>query len=308
MSTWYPFFNGTADATTTCTVVFDNFRVGRFGGTGGRDMTVVTNPDGTPYMSGDLAYMLVTIVDAASVGSCAVCTFNCVTRELVMQGLLMNNRAGGGQIYHDHSGHLVIDGATQRLTFSGWDATGAAAVRCYYAAVPYATKDLLAAGSVYAATTALMALTAIGGALTQNWDPFLVKVGSTWYCAYVTSPNTANLYYPVVDSSADLSTWANVGADAGSLRYEGTKIVVANGALYVVAGGRFGMKCWDMGMVFKGWVGGISPGDGTTQPHPQLVPFGNEVLLVSFDQQVWPASGGITFSWGNCRTYASPRY
>jgi hypothetical protein len=306
-SLWFPCFGFTGDTSSSNTMVFDNYQVGRFGGTGARDFTLVTNADGSPYITGgNTAYLMATIVDALATGSHAVCTFDLDTKAITMTGIVMNNRSGAGTIYHDHSGHLVIDGANQRVMFTGWDGH-AVDPRIWYAAVPVATKDLLASGAVYAASTASWTLSTVGSG-GGNWDPFLIKVGGTWYLAYVASTSVANVFWPVLDSSADLSTWANVGADATALRYEGTKISVIGGVPYVLVGGQYGVKVYDLTMTAKGYLGGMSPGDGTTQPHPQLIPYGQQVLWVTFDQILYPAGTGVTFSWGCMRTLSSPRY
>ena len=307
LALWFPMFGFTGDTTNLNTMVFDNFQVGRFGGTGGRDQTLVTLPDGTPYITGgNIAYLLVTIVDAAATGSLGVFTFNCDTKAATMIGLLMNNRLGAGTIFHDHSGHMVIDGTAQRLMFTGWDGHGVDP-RIYYVSVDVGTTNLLTSGTVYVASTALWTLSTLpaGGG---NWDPYLVKQGGTWYLAYIASPIAANQFYPVLDSSPDFTVWSNVGSDATALRYEGCKIITFNGVFYYLAGGQFNVRVYDLTMTFRGFLGiSASPGDGTTQPHAQLIAYGTQQILVTFDQTKWPV-GGVTFSWGATRTFTSPRY
>jgi hypothetical protein len=68
------------------------------------------------------------------------------------------------------------------------------------------------------------------------------------------------------------------------------------------------MRMYDLTMTYVGIVNCLSPGDGTTQPHAMIFPYGTLYLLITFDQTKWPTVGGLDFSWGSQHWFASPRF
>lgn len=305
MSQWHAAFGFATPNTVTNAAVFENFQVGRFGGVGIRDQCVVTREDGSPvYFSPTVVKMLATIAPASSgiSGSMGVFDVDLEQKTFTQVGLIMDVR--GGKTQNDLAGHLVLeDNGDQHLTISSWG-DGSSSVRIYYGFVASGT-DLLTGSHAPAVTQLNLSVLPSGG---SQWDPFLVRKDGTWYLAYTASPSAPNLFYPALDSSADLTTWSNVGSDPTAARNEGTRILPFAGQSYVLTGGQFNMRMYDLSMNYIGLVNCISPGDGTTQPHAMIFPYNALEVLVTFDQTPWPNPGGVAFSWGSIRWFASPRY
>jgi len=308
LTQWYGFFGLANPGTNVNTMTFDNFKVGRFGGVGARDWTLVTNADGTPYMVGNVAYFTATLgapTGGIPESSCGIFSMDLDSKVVTQTGVLMNSR--GGKIQNDHAAHIVRDGNTQRVLISTWGDNATAQPVVQLQSIPVATQDLLAAGLTYTMAGSTLTLDSYAGIISR-YDPYLVRNGATWYLAYVASPSAANSFYPALATSSDLSSWSATLSDSTALRYEGTKIALANGTYYVLAGGQYGSRVYDLTMTYKGNLGGLSPGDGTTQPHPMIFPFKSQVLWVTFDATLFPTGTGAAFSWGCLRTLSSPRY
>jgi len=310
--TWYPIFGSSNPGTYLNTNSLKEFKAGRFGGCGARDWTAITNLDGSPYLVGSTAYLTATLAGpfgGIEGGTWGVFTFNLETREVTQIGLIMNQRSS--KIQGDHAGHIVYDSVTgdQHVLISTWGDVNTAMPVIQYQLINTSTHNFLNPGT---GSTASYVMSGTTLNVTVNpggdYDPYLVLNGSTWYLAYVATAGGSYNFWPALDSSSNLSTWTNVGSDPSATRYEGTKIAFLNSTYTVMAGGQYGMKCWDLTMAPQGWVGVVSPGDGTTQPHPQLVPYLNSVLMITFDQILYPPVSGDVFSWGSLRTFQSTRY
>lgn len=309
LSLWYSCFGHASPGTFANTITFKNFQYGRFGGVGIRDVCMVTHEDGSPYFASDsTVYALATLAGAGggiSEGSQGVFLIDLEKKTFTQTGLLMVSR--GGKIQNDHAGHMIReDNGDQHLSISTWGDTPAA-TRVVYKFITAAT-DLLSGANVVASMTTL-ALTVV--AAGSQYDPFLIRKIGVWYMAYTcapVAPPTGTPFFPALDQSSDLSTWTNIGSDTSAARYEGTRILPFNDQSYVLTGGQFNMKMYTLAMVYVGIVNCISPGDGTTQPHAMIFPYQSLDLLITFDQTKWPTAGGLSFSWGSIRWFASPRY
>lgn len=303
LSTWYGAFGAQTPSGGSGNYVYtyDNFIVSRFGGTAARDFCIVTNEDGTPHYTGSSANFTATIVDPLGIGSCAIVNFDFEKKTYTPTGIITINR--GGRIQNDNAAHLMIqDDGYQYLTISTWGDTSSP--RILLGGVASGTDLTIGSHAITPSQLTLSELPS-GGA---QWDPFLIRQDTTWYLAYTASPSTPNLFYPVLDRSTDLAAWTNVGKDTTAARYEGTRILKFNNQSYVLTGGQFNMKMYDLTMTYIGIINCISPGNGTTQPHAMIFPYKNLELLITFDEVTWPVGSGVSFAWGSVRWFASPRY
>lgn len=304
-SLWYGCFGNVNPGADTNVTQWDNFKVGRFGGVGIRDISVLTTEDGTPLVSGSIATVTATMAGASGgiqESSMGVFEVDLEKKEFTQTAVILFNRSGSVQ--PDHAGQIMVsNNGDQRILVSSWgDFPSPPSI--YYKFVAAGT-DLTTGSHVIASPTEL-ALTELppGGG---RYDPSLAKVdNTTWKIAYTATPVAANGFYPVIDESSDLSTWSNVGKDTTATRYEGSKLIKFGDTYYAMWGGQYDMKLYDQDMVYVGLANVISPGDGSTQPWPMIFPYGNLNIILTFDQQRWPTSGGITFSWGWIRWFASP--
>jgi hypothetical protein len=301
-SQWYGCFGMVTPGTYTNTVQFDNFKVGRFGGVGIRDINVITNEDGTPIINDNVVTAVATIAGhggGISESSWGVFSIDLNKKTFTQTGLIMCNR--GGSVENDHAGHIVISSnGDQRVLVSSWG-DHPNPTRIYYKLISNSTNIL--EGSHVITSLSELNLTELpsGGG---RYDPFLAKKGSEWFLAYTATGSASNSFYPVLDKSTNLTTWTNVGKDSVSLRYEGSKILNINGSFYTLWGGHLDMKIYDIDMNYIGILNILTPGDNTTQPWPMIIPHGNINMLITFDQQKW--SNGATFAWGWIRWFASP--
>jgi hypothetical protein len=307
LSSWYPCFGFATPNTVTNTATFDNFRVGRFGGVGIRDICVVTHQDGSPYYSttpsivkalGTLAGPTNGITEA----SMGVFDIDLEKKTVTQTGLVMTNRSSTRQ--NDHAGQIIVeDNGDQHFVVSTWGDLPTP-TRVHYGFQASGTDLLTGSHIVSTSQLNLTELPSGGG----QYDPFLIKKGATWYLAYTATSTGPNTFYPALDSSANLASWSNVGKDAASLRYEGTRILPFNSQSFVLTGGQSNMRMYDLTMTYIGLVNCMPIGDGTTQPHAMIFPYNGLNILVTFDQTTWPNPGGVSFSWGSVRWFASPRY
>lgn len=304
-SLWFPAFGYAQPGTNLNTTTFDNFQCGAFGGVGIRDICVVTHEDGSPnFQSPNVVRALATLAGASggiAEASQGVFLIDLEKKTFTQTGVIMVQR--GGRVQNDHADMMILEpNGDQHLTVSSWGDTPAS-VRILYKFVP-AAQNLMAGRN----TVAAMATLALPVVADSYWDPFLIKRGGLWYLAYTASPVTPNLFYPALASSPDLVNWTNIGSDPSATRYEGTRILPFNGQSYVLTGGQFNMRMYDLGMVYQGIVNCVSPGTGETQPHAMIFPQDELQLLITFDQTRWPTAGGVAFSWGSIHWFASPRF
>ncbi len=310
LALWFSAFGLAAPGTFVNTVTYKHFTAGRFGGVGMRDFCVVTHEDGSPkFASPTSVYGLATLAGASGgilEASMGVFVVDLEKKTFDQVGLIMVSR--GGKIQNDHAGCMIRqDNGDQHLCVSTWG-TDPTPTRIVYAFVP-AVTDLLV-GS-HAVACAVLPLTQLPTAGAGQYDPFLILQAGLFYMAYtvsVAAPTVGNPFYPALDSSPTLAVWTNIGSDPVAARYEGTRILPFNGTSHVLTGGQFNMRMYTLGMVYEGLVNVISPGDGTTQPHPMIFPYGNIEVLITFDQTRWPVGTGLAFSWGSIHWFASPRF
>jgi len=303
LANWYGCFGLVSDASVTKTWTIDNFQIGRFGGTAARDWCVITNEDGSAQIAGSVVRTLATLVDPRGVGCMGLFTADLKKKTFVQSSLIFVND-GAGRIQNYLAGHMILyPSGDQLLSVSTWNS--GAPIRIVQKLELFATQDLTTGTKVIAgmATLALTVLPAGG----SQWDPFMIKQAGTWYMAYTASPVAPNMFFPCLDSSLNLIAWANVGSDTSATSYEGTRILPIAGASYVVAGGPFDMRYYDLAMVYQGLINVISPGNGTTKPHAMIFPDPLVRLywLLTFDEQTWPLASGVQFAWGWIRLFAS---
>jgi len=310
LTLWFSSFGLATPGTFDNTVTFKHFQAGPFGGVGVRDICVVTHEDGSPFFASPTAvYALATLAGASGgilEASMGMFVIDLEKKTFTQTAAIMVLR--GGNIQNDHAGCMIReDNGDQHLCVSTWG-TDPTPTRIEYKMVLAAT-DLLSGKHVISGM-AILALTVQPAGYGQ-YDPFLIRKAGVWYIAYtvsVAAPAAGNPFFPALDSSPDVIVFANIGSDTTAQRYEGTRILPFNGQSYVLTGGQFNMKMYDLAMNYIGIVNCISPGDGTTQPHAMIFPYQALDLLITFDQTKWPTTGGLAFSWGSIRWFASPRY
>lgn len=300
LTAWKPGFRITSGNTVQASFNLTNFNFGPFGAVGMRDLVPVTNEAGDPIFTGDKITLTATCEDPAAAAYCGVFTYDFVSRVLTQTGVLMVSRGGG--IYNDNAAHIIDLGGTYRFFITTWGNTGAANIQILY---KNETVLNLLSGSRVVASMTQQTLPGLGSG--GVYDPFVIKVGSTYYLAGTVGPVAANSYYPSLWSSTDLSTWTQVGADTAAFPYEGTRIINLNGAHWVLSSHATAFaNVYDLAMVYQGkFAGFFTVAANASPPHATLVPHGQYVHQLTFDTTLYAS---VASTNGHVRHARARRY
>ncbi len=219
-------------AANSASVVVDTLTVGNFGRAGISQISLLTNLDGSAAMNGSVANFTATCQDANGIGYTGIFTYDVVLRALHQIGVLFVNRSA--TIYNDTSAHIVADGTGGYHVFISTTGNGSAgsSTNILY---KHDTSNLLASPGVFVEsgmTQQTLAGVPVSGG---SFSPSMVKVGSTYYLAWTTSISTPGSFYPVLNSSTNLSTWSLVGQDTNAVPYGETRIVKIGGTNWLMA-------------------------------------------------------------------------
>ena len=279
---------------------FDNFYGGAFGGSAIRDMAVICDADGSPYIynSGGADYLDITatLPDGLGISACGILKLNITAYAITQIGCIMIDR--GGSKHNDHAGQIIRDSSgspTYRLWISSWGNGFGGDISIYY----YSTTTDIRSGShlLSGATLLTIPLQASGYAA---YDPFVVKDGSTWRMAHSICENTTfsgSPFYPAVATSTDLSTWTDGGSDPTARPYEGPRFVKLGDELAITASTAHVSRIYDKHMNFRGILNATLNGGSLTYPHANVVDVGTKLLLITFNNA--KANGATaSFTWG----------
>lgn len=294
------FIQATSGAGGTASWTFDNFKSGRFGGIGIRDMSLVTNEDGTTYVEGTspkYVYLCASLSDGLGISSQGVVKMSLTDYSVTVTSIIMISRSSVK--YPDLAGHIIYYGnGDRRICIATWGNGFGGVIDIWHALIT--GSDIL--NGSYLLTT-LAKLNVPQPASYGAYDPFLVKDGSTWRLAYSLTSDTnftGSPFYAASASSSDLSTWTDSGNDRSSKPYEGTKFVDFLGTLYILAGGATRGLVYDKYCNARGQIQATFDGGTRTQPHPMMfeVPDEDRFLLVTFDQEKTMTGVTASFTWG----------
>jgi hypothetical protein len=291
---------------------FSDFKAGSFGTYNMRDMTIVTEEDGTPYIADNKVLFTATCNDLtlnAVQSYCGVFSLNLSTYAIAQQGVIFVQR--DGKSYADLAAHIIrYSNGNRRIFISSWGNGFGGDI--------YIMHGLLTSGDVLSGVSLLSGLTEIElpgqSAGYGVYDPFAVKVGSDWLIAYSITEDTdftGNPFYPALASTPDFSTFSLIGADTAmsGTGYEGTKIVRVNGNLWVLAGGPAGSgnnaRIYNSAMSYIGDLDATFSGGAETQPHPMVFPAGDSFFLLTFDNNKYST---YAWTWGRPVIHLSTRY
>ena len=274
---------------------FDNLIVGRFGGVGIRDLSVVTDEVGQPHIVGGKVYALATCVDGLGTGYQAVIRVPVNAPYGIEQtAVIMVSRDGAVQ--NDLAGHLVMrdSGIEQTLTIGTWGNGFNNPIDTHIATV---TTNLL--GGTHLVATSKLALPVPAG--KAAYDGFLVRDGSTWRLAYTICDNltfAGSPFYSALATSPDLVTWTQAATDPTTV-YEGTKFVRLRDQLFIVAGTRTVSRAYDKALTYLGNVDAAFVGGTETQPHPMIYQAGAfDARMLTFDNNRSFPGVTASFTWG----------
>lgn len=291
---------------------FQNLASGLFGATAVRDFSLVTYPDGRPYINGPTAYFTGSSLDPDGATYDGVYTLNVGTNALTEIGEIWNNR--GGALVGDCASHLIYDPGTvgYRYFVGGW---GTGSNQTFYEGFARSSIDPLAGGVVtVAATTQLTTAPGFDAhAICSAWN-YSTNACANWLDVSISS--TPYIYTSTADPSAN--TWTAIGTAGGNLWEGGRWLRTATGpggVSYIVAtGGDSLADLRSYETMSKSAVAGINldeyplPGGFRNAPHPQFFTYGNTAYFVTFDDTASNLTSGTTDSMGNLGLATAPRY
>jgi len=278
----------------------DNLMGGAFGGCAIRDITVVCNEDGSPYIynssGSDYLDITATLPDGLGISACGILKLNITAYAITQIGCIMIDRGGSKQ--NDHAGQIIRDSSgsvVYRLWISSWGNGFGGAIGIYY----YSTATDIRSGSHLLSGASLLTIPLQASGYAA-YDPFVIKDGSTWRMAHAICENTTfsgSPFYPAVATSTDLVTWTDGGSDPSARPFEGPKFVKLGDELSITAGSSYTARIYDKNMNFRGVMNATLSGGSVTQPHPNVVDTGTNLLLITFNNTT--ANGASAyFTWG----------
>lgn len=309
-SGWY-FYGSSA----TVSYVVSAFKAGSFGGVGIRDISLVTYPDGRPYIQGAIAYFTATTCDP--VASCydGVYTYNLSTGALTQIGVIFDSR--GGFVYPDVASDLVYDPQSAEFYYvvGGWGAYTTSFPPSYLDQFASSTANPLN-GGVFALSGTEMTLpynssVAYDSHLACTQFDYSTDACSYWLLAFSTGSITANTALAYTTSAPSANSWTgifNPGTPVTEI-YEGDRIIRtatgAGGVTYYVINGGNSSAGYEVrqNVVYSptgtllGYLDAPLPAGGHNAPHPQLFSYGNTEYYFTFTDGLWGSTANTMGDW-----------
>lgn len=283
------------------------FYCSRSGPTAMRDPTLVTYPNGTPYIVGGKAYCACTCADVFGGGFTSIFSLDLTSFALVQESVIYSNRSSTS--FNDLSAHVIVNGDGTCHLFISTFGSGFGFIKVVHSLV---TGDLTS-GSWDVATTQLT-LPQPATANPGEYDCMAWFDGVLWHMGYVITTD-ANFgsgvhFYPALATSPDLVTWTAIASDSGvSGSWEGAKIFKGAAGYYILVGGPSGSgnssRVYDASLNYLGTLDIVFDGGSLTQPHPMLFTNGLKAYTITFDDTEF---GSSSFTWGNFIVYEANRY
>jgi hypothetical protein len=306
---WYWGF--TVATNNTSTWILSNLKAGSYGAVGLRDMTVVTEENGDPYMvDAETIKFLASASDPNGYCYSGIFTLNISTYAITQVGLIFINR--DGKYYRDHAGHIIYySNGNRRLFMTTWANGFGGSVQILY--------KLLTTGDVLSGVTVIDSMTqlTLPGLLNASYgayDPFCVWDGSQWLLTYSITANTnftGNPFYPALASSDDLATFDLIGADTAmsGTGYEGTRLTRSNDDWWVLAGGPKAhgnvMRVYDSSMNYVGNIDAVLDDADSYPPHAMIFSIGQIYYMLTWDSDKY---GSVLGTRGSPLIERSYRY
>jgi hypothetical protein len=213
-----------------------------------------------------------------------------------------------GVIQNDNAAHIIEDGSGGFYFFiSSWANTevgsGGPYINILY---KHETALNLLSGAHVVNSVTTPSLPGTSGSI-GSYDPYCFFDGSTWWLAYVLAPSTSSAFYPALASSSSPGgTWAAVASDTTAVTYEGSRAVYLDGQYWLLwaSAATSQARVYDLTMTYQGVYSNLAVANGYA-PHPMLVPLGNYVYQVTFDNTEYESVAGAL---GHLRSFRSWRY
>lgn len=308
VSGWLSGFGVDQGGAVAASWTFSNLKTGTYGGVGIKDIHVVINPDGTPYVIGTTSYQTAAL--NGPYGTYEVLfSFDLNTHAFQMLSVLLVNRSG--HYYIDTVGEIIYNTitGTQQGAFADW-ATANGSPVMEYGSWSAGTMNVLTPG--YYALPLTTPITTMVPGQTSDYDPFMVCTSfnyttgacANWLLAFTGSFGLPALQQSTVDPSAD--TWTLVGHDSSGCEGSHIECMVVSGAKQyfpawgcVVNSTLRGTRVYSSSFSFLGSLNVTLPpaGGDDEPPHANLFAFGTTEYFLTFDDTNF--GGGFSQNMGN---------
>lgn len=292
---------------STAAVKFTNFRAGVHGCDKIRDFGLVTNPDGSPYITGGEAFFSATATAKSPASYMGVFAINLTTYAVRQVAAIMFER--GGLTRQDIAGCIVRNSSS---SYDVWCATwgnGMGSGGTIQVQWGNTTDDILSGGSFKVSGMVQPSLPGLLNGDSGCYDPCIWFDGTTYTLAYTlvdTTTFSGSPFYPAIATSSDRVTWTLVGKDSSRKGFEGSRLLKTNSDTWLLCGGPTTMHIYDSLMNYIGLLDGAVNGGGATQPWPVVFAYGSNFVMLTFDST--KNSSGESFSWGNLIVKTASRY
>jgi hypothetical protein len=261
---------------------------GGFGQLGLRDLRVVSNADGTPYLHDGRPLLTATSAGPGffDTGHTSVWSLDPAACELSHRADLFFRRPDRPGVFGDNATHLVRDGDRWLVATSTWgdfdlNRRGATV------AVTLAETDADLLSGRHLLDTRPLRLPTEGLRSVGVWDPHLVRTDGCWRVAYVSARKFFR-FHPVLAQGPSLDALVLRGAAADRVATEGTTLVELDGTWRLLASdgrdGRRGQRerypVFDLDLAEVGALDAPYP---TNIPWPTLLRDGDGWLMVAFN-------------------------
>ena len=265
---------------------------GLFGQLGLRDLRVVSDADGSPYVRDGRVLLTATSAGPGGfpTGHCSVWSLDPDTLELEHRADLFQRRAPGG-VYGDHAAHLLRDGDRWLLAASTWGDFDRHH-RPVSVTLAESTADLTR--GVHVVDARPLALPTEGFRSVGVWDPHLVRTDDGWLLGYVSARKYFS-FHPALAAGPTLDTMTLRAVATDHRQTEGTTIARLDGQLRVLASDKRRQSYPVLDLDLRD-VGTIDAAYPTNIPWPTLVALEGQSLLIGFDGAAY---GGRLVGYGS---------
>ena len=253
---------------------------GPFGQLGLRDLRVVSEADGSPYVRDGRVLLTATSAGPGGfpTGHCSVWSLDPDSLELEHRSDLFLRRGPSHGVYGDHAAHLLRDGDRWLLAASTWGDFDRHD-RPVSVTLAESTADLTR--GLHVLDSRPLTLPTEGFRSVGVWDPHLVRTDDGWLVGYVSATKYFR-FHPALAAGPSLDALALRAVATDHRQTEGTTIARLDGAWRVLASDKRRRSYPVLDLDLRD-VGALDAAYPTNLPWPTLVALDGQSLLIGFN-------------------------
>ena len=266
---------------------------GPFGQLGLRDLRVVSNADGSPYVRDGRLLLTATSAGPGGfvTGHCSVWSLDPDTLELEHRADLFLRRGPWHGVYGDHAAHLLRDGDRWLLAASTW---GDFDRHDRPVSVTLAESTADVTRGVHVLDGRPLALPTEGFRSVGVWDPHLVRTDDGWLVGYVSATKYFR-FHPALAAGPSLNALTLRAVTTDHRQTEGTTIARLDGQWRVLASDKRRQSYPVLDLDLRD-VGTLDAAYPTNIPWPTLAALERQSLLIGFNGAAY---GGKLVGYGS---------